>query len=393
MNSGGLVVAGLLQAIAGAILLPLAKRLSDMAIFVILLLAVCVTTAGLSFTPAFPLNAVAYVWIAVAGFYFFRVRAAALVTAIIGIQYGLLVALQQGNTGAAERWGSVMATVVITGWFTKQLVEQADSMTALADAERADAETARTELAAVNASLERRVVEQVAALERVSRLRRFLPAQVADTILKSGDESIFEPHRRRIAVVFCDLRGYTAFAASVEPEDVVEVIGQYHATIGAVMMAFDATVGAFAGDGMMAYFNDPLECANPAERAVKMAWAFGPPMREQTVAWEGRGFEISYGVGIALGVATLGVVGFEGRYDYTPLGTVVNLASRLCSGAGAGEILIDQYVEAGTRDLVRTEPVGNLTLKGFAGIKAFRIVGRAGSRQILPRDMPVTEAM
>jgi class 3 adenylate cyclase len=180
-------------------------------------------------------------------------------------------------------------------------------------------------------------------------------------------------HRRQIAVVFVDLRGFTAFSAVAEPEDVVDVLTDFYAAVGKIVKRLEATVGAFAGDGVMAYFNDPVPCDDPAGRALDMATSLRLPMSDLGERWSRRGFNIGYGVGIAYGYATLGTIGFEERSDYTPLGSVVNLASRLCDEAGNGEILLDGRAFEAVHDQVRAETV-QLELKGFAGVvTAYRV--------------------
>nr|MBA2450263.1 GAF domain-containing protein [Chloroflexota bacterium] len=192
------------------------------------------------------------------------------------------------------------------------------------------------ELAELNWTLEARVSQQVEELERVGRLRRYLSPQLADLIVSSGDESILESHRRLITVVFCDLRGFTAFAETAEPEEVTGVLAEYHAAMGALIHRFGGTLDRFAGDGIMVFFNDPVPQPDHAERAVGMACAMRERAADLARGWRRAGYELGFGVGIAMGHATLGRIGFEGRYDYTAIGTVANLAARLCDEAGGG---------------------------------------------------------
>lgn len=197
-------------------------------------------------------------------------------------------------------------------------------------------------LVAVGLTFGRLLTQGVDESTQLSRLRRFLAPQVADALLTSGDdEDVLEPHRRQIAVLFCDLRGFTRFAASHDPEDVVQVLDEYYGAAGARLRDATATVGAFAGDGLMAYFNDPVPCDDPAGRALRVASAIQADLEGLAERWQRRGFSLGHGIGVAFGYATLGVIGFEGRSDYTPLGPVVNLASRLSDAAGHGEILVD----------------------------------------------------
>ena len=221
------------------------------------------------------------------------------------------------------------------------------------------------ELAEWGRTLERRVAEQLAELERVNRLRRFLSPQLAEVIVSSGGEKFLESHRREITVVFCDLRGFTAFAETAEPEEVMLVLRAYHQAMGELIFRHEGTLERFAGDGLMVFFNDPVPCPDPAARAVKMAVEMRERVGELEVEWRKRGFRLEFGVGIALGYATLGKIGFEGRFDYGAIGTVTNLAARLCDAARGGQILVSQRVYAAVEGQVEAEPVGELALKGF----------------------------
>jgi adenylate cyclase len=220
-------------------------------------------------------------------------------------------------------------------------------------------------LAEWNATLEARVAEQVGELERLSRLRRFLSPQLADLIVSSADESVLQSHRREVAVVFCDLRGSTAFSESTEPEEFMAALAEFHEVTGQLVEDFDATVGHFAGDGFMVFFNDPLPCDNPAEQAVRLAVAMREAMAGVRQRWSRLGHDVGFGVGIALGFATLGQVGFRARSDYTAVGRVVALASRLCDEASDGEILVSPQVLAAVEDLVEAKRLPEVTLKGF----------------------------
>ncbi len=216
-----------------------------------------------------------------------------------------------------------------------------------------------------NQTLEQRVAEQLAELERVGRLKRFFSPQLAELIVSSGDEKLLESHRREITVVFCDLRGFTAFAETAEPEEVMGVLREYHAAMGTLIFQFEGTLERFAGDGLMVFFNDPVLCPDPAARAVGMAVAMRERAGELAALWRKRGHQLAFGVGIAQGYATLGKIGFEGRFDYGAIGTVTNLASRLCDEAKGGQILVSQRVYAAVEELVEAEPVGEVALKGF----------------------------
>jgi class 3 adenylate cyclase len=231
------------------------------------------------------------------------------------------------------------------------------------------------ELAEWNRTLESRVAGQVEELERMSRLRRFLSPTLADIILSSG-EDLLESHRREIAVLFADLRGWTAFSVTTEPEEVMGVIREFHTAMGELILEFEATVGWFAGDGLMVWFNDPIPCPDPASRAVRMALAMHRVMTELTSKWRRRGHELAFSVGIALGYATLGRIGFDGRYDYGAVGSVMNLASRLCDEAGSGQVLLNERAFAEVEHLVEAEPMGEIALKGFVKPPAaFKVLG------------------
>ena len=222
------------------------------------------------------------------------------------------------------------------------------------------------ELADWNAELEERVRTQVDELQRVNRLRRFLPPQLASLVIDSGDEGFLASHRREIVVVFCDLRGFTAFAESSEPEEVMAVLSEYHATLGELIDRFEGTLERFTGDGLMVFFNDPLPCDDAAERAVAMAVAMRDRVDELAAGWRRRGNDLGFGIGIAQGYATLGRIGFEGRSDYAAIGSVTNLAARLCDAAGPGQILVAQRVFTAAEGVASGEPVGELELKGFS---------------------------
>ena len=230
-------------------------------------------------------------------------------------------------------------------------------------ARRLDAQA--TELAQWNATLERRVQEQLGQLERLGRLKRFFSPQLAELIVAGGADDPLRSHRREVTVVFLDLRGFTAFAETAEPEEVMGVLREYHAAMGELILAHEGTLERFTGDGMMVFFNDPVPVPNPAERAIRMALAMRERVGELAANWRKRGYPLEFGVGIAEGYATIGAIGFEGRWDYGAIGTVTNLAARLCGEAKPGQILVAQRLLATMEGLVETDPVGELTLKGF----------------------------
>jgi adenylate cyclase len=214
--------------------------------------------------------------------------------------------------------------------------------------------------------LEARVAKQLAELERTGKLRRFLAPQLADLIIAQGDESILESHRREIVVVFCDLRGFTAFAERAEPEEVMALLRDYHTTLGPIVARFEGTLDHYSGDGIMVFFNDPLPTLDPAKRAIEMAVAMREAAAEVVKAWRRRGHDIGFGAGISQGYATLGQIGFAERMDYTAIGTVTNLAARLCGEAKDGQILISQRVATAVEDATSLEKIGQLSLKGLS---------------------------
>jgi adenylate cyclase len=231
------------------------------------------------------------------------------------------------------------------------------------------------ELLELNRTLEDRVEMQMDELERLQRLRRFLSPQLAEAIVSSGDESILRSHRRQVAMLFADLRGWTRFVDAVEPEELMRVLSEFHGAIGELVRRFDATVGFIEGDGVQLFFNDPIEVPDAALRSVRLGCALREEMAELTLSWRKRGYELGFGAGIALGYATCGQVGFEGRFDYAAIGAVTNLASRLADEAADGQILIAQRLYAEVEDDVEVESVGEFTLKGFERpVTAFNVV-------------------
>jgi class 3 adenylate cyclase len=292
-----------------------------------------------------------------------------------GATYAIALGVR-GVDAAAPRW------IVVFGLTALLMAEMSwvlDRVHTLAEQERrlsAEAarlviaeHTAREELAELNRTLEDRVEQQVSEIEGLGRLRRFVPSQVADAALTGS----LQPHRRQIAVVFCDLRGFSAFSNTSEPEEILEVLEAYYEVVGEALRGFGATPGPFQGDGIVAYFNDPEPCDDPAGRAVAMAVSIQEPLDGLCLRWARRGFDLGHAMGIAYGYATLGTVGFEGRTDYTPLGAVVNMALRLRDEADWGEILIDgraMHVMEGRLEAEQVE----LQLKGFRGsVPAYRL--------------------
>jgi adenylate cyclase len=251
-------------------------------------------------------------------------------------------------------------------------VRSALRMKALHDQVQAQA----ADLANWNHTLEQRVADQVAEIERVGRLKRFLSPQIAQLIVSSGDERVLESHRRDVTVVCCDLRGFTAFAEAAEPEEVMAVLREYHAALGALISKYEGTLEHFAGDSILVLFNDPLPCPDPSPRAVRMAVEMRDAIADLALEWRKRGHQLGFGVGIAHGYATLGCIGFEGRLQYSATGTVVNLACRFCDEAHNGQILVDGKVQSAVETIAVTEPAGELVLKGFRRpVAAFSVRG------------------
>jgi adenylate cyclase len=235
--------------------------------------------------------------------------------------------------------------------------------------------TQAAELAQLNGTLAERVHDQVEELGRLHRLERFLSPQLAGAVISSGSESILESHRRQVAMIFADLRGWTSFVDAVEPEELMRVLREFHDAIGRLVKRFDATVGFLEGDGVQLFFNDPIEIPDAPLRAVRLGCALREEMAELTPLWSRRGYDLDFGAGIALGYATCGEIGFEGRSDYAAIGAVTNLASRLADEASGGQILIAQRLYAEVEDAVDVGPIGEFALKGFRRpVTAFNVL-------------------
>ena len=232
------------------------------------------------------------------------------------------------------------------------------------------------DLATWNRTLEKRVADQLGQIERVSRLKRFLAPQVAELIVAESNEQILESHRREITVVFGDLRGFTGFAETAEPEEVITVLRDYHTNLGPLVHKYAGTLERFLGDGFLILFNDPLPCADPSIQAVKMAIEMRDRFAMLAAEWRNRGHDLGFSMGISHGFATLGRIGFEGRFEYSAVGNVVNLAARLCAQAGSGQILTDPMVRNAVQTLAEIEPAGEFLPKGFSRrVQAFNVVG------------------
>ena len=247
------------------------------------------------------------------------------------------------------------------------------------------------ELAVWNATLEQRVAEEVAKNERLGRLKRFLSPQLADLIVAGGADDPLKSHRCEIAVVYIDLRGFTAFAETTEPEMVMDALHDYHAAMGHLVEQFGGTLERFTGDGMMVFFNDPVPIPDPASRAVEMAIGMRAECQRLAAVWGKQGFALGAGIGVAFGYATLGAIGFEQRIDYGAIGTVTNLAARLCAEAAAGEILVSQRVHAEIDGRYQTEPLAAMSIRGLARPQlAYRLL-EAPDLPMVERRKPVAQ--
>jgi class 3 adenylate cyclase/putative methionine-R-sulfoxide reductase with GAF domain len=237
------------------------------------------------------------------------------------------------------------------------------------------------EVIKLNQQLEQRVADQVGEIERMGRLRRFLPPQVADLIVASGTEKQLESHRREITALFCDLRGLTGFSESSDPEDVMSLLAEYHTAIGTIINKYSGTLERYAGDGVMVIFNDPVPVENPALQAALMALDMRSAIEALMEKWRLLGHDIGFGIGIAHGFATLGTIGFEGRRDYAAIGTVSNVASRLCDEAKPGQILISPRVLLAIDKAVTVEQIGEFALKGIRRpMMTHNLLGTMGSK-------------
>src|SRR5579883_2992694 len=240
------------------------------------------------------------------------------------------------------------------------------------------------ELASWNRTLEERVAAQVGQIERMGKLKRFVPPQVAELLAGAGGDSVMESHRREIVALMCDLRGFTAFSETAEPEDVMALLRSYHEAVGPLIFDCGGTIEGFMGDGILVFFNDPLPCPDPAVRAVNLAVAMRAAVERLAETWRRRGHAIGFGVGIAQGYATLGRVGFEGRQEYSAIGTVMNLAARLCAEAKDGQILLSQRVATAVETVVAASFVGEISLKGLSRpVATYNVTALAAGRAIV----------
>jgi class 3 adenylate cyclase len=324
--------------------------------------AVLIWAAG----PALIIATCAYPAYTAAVFLFFNRRVATIATAATVAGYALVVLLADGYPRPFVDVFFLGATAFVTAITISRLVTLVE---ALARNER----RLHVDVAEARAQLEGRVAEQVEEIDRLGKLRRFLTPQVAESVLSGDAETLLGTHRKRIAVFFCDLRGFTRFSSTAEPEDIAEMLTEYYEILGRAIDAHRATVGGFGGDGVFAFFNDPFPIEDPAGAAFTMALSLREPLRAAQRAWEARGFSLGYGLSIAYGYATMSTIGFESRSEYTAVGSVVNLGARLCDAAAPGELLID----ARAYNELKPETAGvqtSLMLKGFNDpVTAYRV--------------------
>lgn len=238
-----------------------------------------------------------------------------------------------------------------------------------------DKKALRDELKEWSRRLEQRVDEQVAQIGRLGRLKNFFSPQLAESILSSGGEELLKTHRGEVVVVFLDLRGFTRFTDRSEPEEVMTVLSEYHREMGKLVIEYEGTLERFAGDGLMIFFNDPIKLENPIRNAIEMALKMQKRFVGLRNAWQAQGHNLDLGIGVVQGDAMLGAIGFEGRWDYACIGSVTNLAARLCSEADGGQILTNQETLARVKDAVNAKPLGEIPVKGLSlPVKVFNIV-------------------
>jgi class 3 adenylate cyclase len=322
--------------------------------------------------PGYPETVVLLAVATACGWVFLPRRTALLGGVLSGVAYLAVLTLQPGHAAPAVRWTIVAGVSALAAgvlfWILGRIEELSGAETVArcrAEASRLELEAAYGQLEDLNRTLEERVATQVEEIRGLSKLRRFLSEPVADAVLSGEGQTLLQPHRRRIAVLFCDLRGFTAFTSSAQPEEVHDILTEYFELLGAFVSDYQATVGAFTGDGLMAFLNDPLPVDQPALRAITMATEICSAMDDLRQTWELRGYDLGFGVGVAYGYANIGMIGFDGRRDYTALGPVVNLAARLCSEAADGQILIDPQAHAAAADAIDVAEA-TLHIKGFA---------------------------
>ncbi|HSV39625.1 MAG TPA: adenylate/guanylate cyclase domain-containing protein [Nocardioidaceae bacterium] len=367
MGAAVAAVGLLLPVFLGAIPPRQLRRLMPWAFVLLIVLMGWISTVGIwAAGPQVGAAVIFYVEALPFAFYLMRLRWA-LMTALNCVGgCALVMALQDGWPAPAAQWLLVATTLVATAWIMGGLAERADR---LADSEH----EARVELDEVNRTLADRVADQVTEIERLGELRRYLTPQVCDAVLSGTSDAMNRPHRQRIAVFFCDLRGFTAFTRQAEPEEVVATLDEYYRTVGGLLQQYGATIGDYAGDGIMAYFGDPVPHEDPAFAAAQMSAELRGSLSGVVAEWRRHGHDLGFGVGVGYGYATLGVVGFDGRFDYKPMGGVVNLASRLCGKADDAQVLIDQATYAEVEGRVACEAIPDLELKGFGTQRAYSL--------------------
>jgi len=311
-----------------------------------------------------------------------------------GMKTGLWIALRKDN----DTLGTMVLYRTEVRPFTEKQISllqnfAVQAVIAIENGRLLDELRQRTDqVAELNRGLEARVAEQVEELGRVGRLKRFLAPQLAELIVSQGNEQILESHRREIVVVFCDLRGYTAFAETAEPEEVLDFLRDYHGALGPLVSQLEGTLDQFSGDGIMVFFNDPVPCPDPAARAVKMAMAMREEAGKLITVWRRHGCELGFGAGIAQGYATLGQIGFSERSGYTAIGTVCNLAARLCAEAKDGQILVSSRIAEAVEAVARLEDLGNLELRGLhRPVAAFNIVHNTSPAEARPNSTVVAK--
>ena len=366
---GWLAISGVATLGVSLVMRTFATRINWFVLHSIIVATIVLITVGqLLFSATRSFGPVLFLWPILWAFAFVPRRVAIGYFALSFAGTIAIFALQEGWDTPAAYATFLAGTFLVTAIIVTRLVARSETHARMEH-------EARLELAALNETLEARVHEQVEELGRLGRLRRFLSPSIAEAVISEEGESRLAPHRALIAALFVDLRGFTAFSAEAEPEDVTRLLQQFHAEIGPLVERYEATVGGFAGDGVSLYFNDPIPCPDPALRAIKLSLDLDAPMRTLTTKWRSHGFDVGYGVGVALGYATLGLTGIEHRREYTAIGTVMNLAARLSDAARSSEILLDKRAAGEVMDDVQLEETDLLALPGFPRpVSAYRVV-------------------
>ncbi len=375
-NLKGIISVGLVALIVGLLLMLFPGPLNPIHGIALIVVAIAmVALAGYLAGPRqMPFAMNIYVWASPLIFCVYRRSVASMMVGLMGVAYALLLFETQRQTVAFNIWFVSMSAIVVVGAFVAWIVQHTHEVAVSERRAHFAGETARQELATLNAELEARVEQGIEELSRMGRLKMFLSPHLAEAVVES-DENL-KPHRKDVSVFFADLRGFTVFASDAEPDEVVEILDGFYRCLGEVFNRYEATVGAFVGDGVMAFLNDPLPCEDPPGWALKMAEDLHRSMEPIVQGWKSRGLSLSYGVGIASGYATLGMIGFDGRKDYTAVGRVVNLASRLCDAATEAQTFVDERTAALTRSRFSFDELEPLTVKGFRDpVAAYRLNG------------------